>query len=112
MSGHSPFVAALSRDYLVILVRWDGSVRVDGRVLPPPLRPWRWLAAAAPGQRPQPLGRRQPGCPRCPPPRGQRSARLRSTLCASVTTRAATSRSEEHTSELQSRQYLVCRLLP
>src|SRR3712207_7933509 len=29
----------------------------------------------------------------------------------SVVTRAPTSRSEEHTSELQSRQYLVCRLL-
>src|SRR3712207_8705141 len=29
----------------------------------------------------------------------------------SMTTRTARSRSEEHTSELQSRQYLVCRLL-
>src|SRR3712207_7046764 len=32
--------------------------------------------------------------------------------CAAISaTIAATSRSEEHTSELQSRQYLVCRLL-
>src|SRR3712207_7925548 len=34
------------------------------------------------------------------------------TSCVSgVTTRARSFRSEEHTSELQSRQYLVCRLL-
>src|SRR6476620_5377830 len=33
---------------------------------------------------------------------------MRSRVCAS---RSSTSRSEEHTSELQSRQYLVCRLL-
>src|SRR3712207_8027450 len=31
--------------------------------------------------------------------------------CATPTTRRPRTRSEEHTSELQSRQYLVCRLL-
>src|SRR3712207_8704588 len=42
-----------------------------------------------------------------PPPRGplRSSARLR------AASRPRTWRSEEHTSELQSRQYLVCRLL-
>src|SRR3712207_7414614 len=39
-------------------------------------------------------------------------AMLRSTLSRSITTAGVpNSRSEEHTSELQSRQYLVCRLL-
>src|SRR3712207_7628650 len=43
-------------------------------------------------------------------PRGRRIASL--FLCASLATSwTCTSRSEEHTSELQSRQYLVCRLL-
>src|SRR3712207_7040844 len=37
--------------------------------------------------------------------------RRRATARASVTTDAVAGRSEEHTSELQSRQYLVCRLL-
>src|SRR3712207_7521120 len=32
-------------------------------------------------------------------------------ICTSRKTRSGRSRSEEHTSELQSRQYLVCRLL-
>src|SRR3712207_7842191 len=48
---------------------------------------------------------------RCPPQRG----RLRSTAARPAIGPAqrvlAASRSEEHTSELQSRQYLVCRLL-
>src|SRR3712207_8355326 len=47
--------------------------------------------------------------------RGRRSSggrRCRARGCASDRgTTAAVSRSEEHTSELQSRQYLVCRLL-
>src|SRR3712207_9306691 len=47
---------------------------------------------------------------------GTRSSRCRTTASASpgsITRRSlsAFSRSEEHTSELQSRQYLVCRLL-
>src|SRR5947209_12502536 len=47
-----------------------------------------------------------------------RSLRLRSSLCPSLgrsrrgdPSRRTAPRSEEHTSELQSRQYLVCRLL-
>src|SRR3712207_7431173 len=45
---------------------------------------------------------------------GSRVADLRSTCCSSrrlACFAARRSRSEEHTSELQSRQYLVCRLL-
>src|SRR3712207_7593480 len=56
--------------------------------------------------------------PRTPTPSGRSSARWRPTpspstaaapACSTPTWRP--SRSEEHTSELQSRQYLVCRLL-
>src|SRR3712207_7212071 len=39
------------------------------------------------------------------------SFRLLPTASAATRTRRGASRSEEHTSELQSRQYLVCRLL-
>src|SRR3712207_9077207 len=39
------------------------------------------------------------------------SASSRRSSSGRVTERGATGRSEEHTSELQSRQYLVCRLL-
>src|SRR3712207_7530729 len=49
-------------------------------------------------------GRRRAGGPRRGVGRARRAARLR---CRPVRGR----RSEEHTSELQSRQYLVCRLL-
>src|SRR3712207_7850355 len=51
-------------------------------------------AAAVPGKRPPPPS------PAPPPPRG-----------AAPAGRPGRTRSEEHTSELQSRQYLVCRLL-
>src|SRR3712207_8853315 len=44
------------------------------------------------------------------PPKPKELDSTRSTL-ASRATLGTTSRSEEHTSELQSRQYLVCRLL-
>src|SRR3712207_8150796 len=37
--------------------------------------------------------------------------RSRAAPCCRTTTRSSAARSEEHTSELQSRQYLVCRLL-
>src|SRR3712207_6862598 len=56
----------------------------------------------------------------CPPPPairppsasgGHRSRRPRARSTASRPGTAASRRSEEHTSELQSRQYLVCRLL-
>src|SRR3712207_7088618 len=39
------------------------------------------------------------------------STRSTSTSAAAATSRSPRRRSEEHTSELQSRQYLVCRLL-
>src|SRR3712207_7040782 len=46
------------------------------------------------------------------PPPARRAARRPATRVPTLPLRAATrSRSEEHTSELQSRQYLVCRLL-
>src|SRR3712207_8338812 len=49
---------------------------------------------------------------RCPSWTGGRARRpTRSTLRSCATTSAPPRRSEEHTSELQSRQYLVCRLL-
>src|SRR3712207_6974268 len=41
----------------------------------------------------------------------QRCARSSSPLKSPTSTRSHSRRSEEHTSELQSRQYLVCRLL-
>src|SRR3712207_7243275 len=40
-----------------------------------------------------------------------RTAAVRRPGCATRRTRCTRTRSEEHTSELQSRQYLVCRLL-
>src|SRR3712207_8109771 len=42
---------------------------------------------------------------------GARSSAPTASSPPSPSTRAATARSEEHTSELQSRQYIVCRLL-
>src|SRR3712207_8380961 len=56
-----------------------------------------WCTGSRPGRGP---GRRGCGSPRPPTPAGRRLG-----ACAGWT------RSEEHTSELQSRQYLVCRLL-
>src|SRR3712207_8222960 len=63
------------------------------------------LSNTAPPPRPAGRGRTargtaRPPCRR-PPPGARRGVRTRPTL----------PRSEEHTSELQSRQYLVCRLL-
>src|SRR3712207_6864770 len=55
------------------------------------------------GQAPQRLALTSPDCT-CP---GCRSAHESTSSCSP----SAGSRSEEHTSELQSRQYLVCRLL-
>src|SRR3712207_7680116 len=53
---------------------------------------------------------------RCRPASARRSspapaASSRSSPCSSATSSTSLVRSEEHTSELQSRQYLVCRLL-
>src|SRR3712207_8100261 len=45
------------------------------------------------------------------PASSPRSIRATSVSAATPGSSSATSRSEEHTSELQSRQYLVCRLL-
>src|SRR3712207_7049954 len=49
----------------------------------------------------------------CQPPLGAKllAARSRSSKATSLRRSLASLRSEEHTSELQSRQYLVCRLL-
>src|SRR3712207_7689048 len=58
--------------------------------------------------RPRPARGRTPASPpraRSPRHRGSRSSRTR------TSDRPSRCRSEEHTSELQSRQYLVCRLL-
>src|SRR3712207_7650103 len=66
---------------------------------------FRSRCAAAPGS-PRGCPPARPWPPRCPPPRTHpgppRPARSAPCHCP---------RSEEHTSELQSRQYLVCRLL-
>src|SRR3712207_8165503 len=64
-----------------------------------PSRTWRGTWASRPS-----WWTRTPGLRAWPPgsPRRRRSCRA---------TRSCCSRSEEHTSELQSRQYLVCRLL-
>src|SRR3712207_8190085 len=53
------------------------------------------------------------GTPRCGPRSGTTSPPTPAPPCAGTTIGSArsASRSEEHTSELQSRQYLVCRLL-
>src|SRR2546422_4928367 len=49
--------------------------------------------------------------PSASPPNFSRAARASSHATAASATTASTSRSEEHTSELQSRLHLVCRLL-
>src|SRR3712207_7119831 len=57
-------------------------------------------------------GHRAPACVEAQRSRLGRGPRRRSAIVTSSTsTAAAPRRSEEHTSELQSRQYLVCRLL-
>src|SRR5258707_3967903 len=60
------------------------------------------------------LGRRSAGgAPRAPPPRGaQRRHPHVARLHPRRRTEPREDRSAEHTSELQSRQYLLCRLLP
>src|SRR3712207_8435338 len=61
------------------------------------------------GRRPS-GGTGAPGCAGTPRPRRRRS-RAAPARRGSRPVRGRGSRSEEHTSELQSRQYLVCRLL-
>src|SRR5438445_7747447 len=48
---------------------------------------------------------------RCPASRSRRRTSTSSHACSPISESMRASRSEEHTSELQSRQYLVCRLL-
>src|SRR5438445_8905810 len=55
-----------------------------------------------------PHGRSRPTCPR---PRSRVRDRRAADAFADNARSAVAARSEEHTSELQSRQYLVCRLL-
>src|SRR3712207_7813539 len=62
-------------------------------------RPWGWPSTCTPSSRTS-------GAPRTAP-----CSRLWSRSPSPVTSSAPRRRSEEHTSELQSRQYLVCRLL-
>src|SRR3712207_8937524 len=57
-----------------------------------------------------PRSRRSLAPTRSPKPQSSRRS-MRTTCGRPSTPAAASSRSEEHTSELQSRQYLVCRLL-
>src|SRR3712207_7455973 len=66
-----------------------------------PISPRRGRGRPARGRAGSPCS----GCRRCSGARGRRG-RCRSGGCT-----CTASRSEEHTSELQSRQYLVCRLL-
>src|SRR3712207_8801885 len=65
---------------------------------PPPCWPHTGIGAGA--------GRSRPGVPA-----GRRRTPRQSKRPGGAGRRAPPSRSEEHTSELQSRQYLVCRLL-
>src|SRR3712207_8629472 len=46
-----------------------------------------------------------------PPKRRETASALKKLIGAAPTSCSSSARSEEHTSELQSRQYLVCRLL-
>src|SRR5690606_40771453 len=66
---------------------------------------WRWGALATFSHGPSPTGRvtdqADPGAPKVREPRRRSASRLRTRF----------QRSEEHTSELQSRENLVCRLL-
>src|SRR3712207_7694487 len=55
--------------------------------------------------------RRPPSIGSWPWPQGQPPSSAATRCAPSATSRTAPRRSEEHTSELQSRQYLVCRLL-
>src|SRR3712207_8119106 len=56
-------------------------------------------------------GRRRPSSVTPSRRTARRSSRAQRTSSATRSTRRGARRSEEHTSELQSRQYLVCRLL-
>src|SRR3712207_6865470 len=56
-------------------------------------------------------GRRSRSSPPCTPGRDPRSAGSPAPRAGRASTARGRARSEEHTSELQSRQYLVCRLL-
>src|SRR3712207_8007876 len=57
-----------------------------------------------------PMARASAGVPPVSSPAGAACRYSPQAICSAVSARNA-SRSEEHTSELQSRQYLVCRLL-
>src|SRR3712207_6937824 len=74
------------------------------RVLP---RPYAGVGRASGGRRCQDRGEEQFGPPRAD--RARHGGVLRPGVAGHADARAQ--RSEEHTSELQSRQYLVCRLL-
>src|SRR3712207_7234096 len=72
---------------------------------PPPL-PYPTLFQSQRWQAKRP-SRSRPSPPACSPP----TSAARTSTSSSTSGGSARPRSEEHTSELQSRQYLVCRLL-
>src|SRR3712207_7143798 len=67
------------------------------------------ISRPAPARSPRSPGRARSGASRCPSE--GRSSRSSPPSPAPDSGRKKSGRSEEHTSELQSRQYLVCRLL-
>src|SRR5205823_7389912 len=70
-------------------------------------RSWSWVTSFPRG----PPLRRHRGRPRARAPRPARTPRSRGLVRSSPRSRQGGRRSEEHTSELQSLAYLVCRLL-
>src|SRR3712207_8104630 len=72
---------------------------------------FRSLSLHALAHAPRPRGPADPGVRRAAAPRAVRRRRMGRRRAPGARRAAAALRSEEHTSELQSRQYLVCRLL-
>src|SRR3712207_6562334 len=111
-------------DVFVLQVAGEKHWRIHEPVLPDPLRTQPWnehaaaVAAAAEGEpvidavlRPGDVLYLPRGYLHAATALGEISAHLTVGVHAVTRWAAAESRSEEHTSELQSRQYLVCRLL-
>src|SRR3712207_6999316 len=80
------------------------ALPISGGRSPP--RPPRWCRRAG-----SPTGRRRPGRRRAAPPASRPAVAGGTAAPPAAGGPADWWRSEEHTSELQSRQYLVCRLL-
>src|SRR3712207_8266766 len=86
--------------YTTLFRSFDGVLHIAGYRRPGSVR--------VTVRRPRSFRPRTPRGLRCP--EGERVVAPRTARCPG-SRRSPTSRSEEHTSELQSRQYLVCRLL-